>query len=108
MVTPRLCSCLMNVISSSQALTSIKLTELMSKSTCFIGGRISASEFFKAASIWPALAKNKSPPTRQINKLGKGTGLRVAPNVAVGLGTWKLAEHRSLQVAGYIDQFKQA
>jgi len=34
-------------------------------------------------------------------------GLGVEPNVAVGLGTRKLAEHPSVWVAGLINQYKQ-
>src|SRR5262249_41581281 len=37
----------------------------------------------------------------------KGMGLRVESNVAVGFGTWKLAEHPSVWVAGQINQYKQ-
>src|SRR6516164_8853619 len=55
----------MNVSSSSQALTSIKFTELKSRSRFFTCGRIPASALFTDTRIWPTLAKNKSPPSPQ-------------------------------------------
>ena len=50
------------------------------------------------------LAKNRSPPMRQINKPGKviASGWR-----RMSRYTRQLAEHRTLRVAGSIDQHRQ-
>src|SRR6266481_848132 len=67
-----------------------------------LGERVFQGCFHLADARKEQVATNS--PNQQTRK---GTDLRVAPNAAIGLGTWKLAEHRSLWVAGYIDQFKQ-
>src|SRR5258708_27232284 len=67
-----------------------------------LGERVFQGCFHLADARKEQVATNS--PNQQTRK---GTDLRVAPNAAIGLGTWKLAEHRSLWVAGYIDQLKQ-
>jgi len=100
---PWLCNSLIKFSSASQALVSMKFTESASSSTCFAGGRFAASAAFNASSRRPMLAKNRSPPTRQISSPGKVS----ASDVAIGLLPRQLAQRRALRMARSIDQHQQ-
>ena len=64
---PSRCAAAMEVSSVSQPVVSTKFTESASTSTCFAGGWLAASAARSPLVRWPTLAKNRSPPGRQMS-----------------------------------------